>query len=331
VGDGKASESEPLAPRLLGQIALLTVRDWSGCVLDITGQSYCELFYTATNITDMPTLRGELAATVALAWLLAGEEDKLTGPLGQEFLGAIRDRFPDLAAANMSEIAIAMGDYDVEQIPGVINLIKGKLFERLVARYENEDHDQWQAVMHDDEFYPGSDITLINDNGDRIEVSLKASDNTAYLEDALMKYPNYPIIATDEVAASMQNNDLIWASGITNEELTQVTEENFDFLMSDLSTIDAMQIASSATLTKAAMSLWPFTVAYMRGKINKQQLGDVCHHIFPEIGGELATKLVSAAVFGPIYVWWLLAKGVLNITKQETSKTNQSVKRLIVQ
>ncbi len=285
---------------------------------------------TGDIATDMPRLRGELVATVALAWLLAGQHDKLTGALGEEFIGAIKDRFPDLANADIGEIAAAMGEYDAEQIPGLVNLIKGKLFERLVARHENADDDQWQAMLHDDEFYPGSDLTLTHDNGDMMEVSLKASDNKAYLEKALLDYPQYPIIATDEVVALMSDNDLIWASGITNEELTRVTEQNLEHLMQGLNTIDAMQIASAATLTQAAMSLWPFTVAYMRGKINKQQLGDVCRHVFPEIGETLAARLVFAAVLGPVYAWWLLAKGVLAMTKGETANRNAAVKRLVM-
>ena len=68
----------------------------------------------------------------------------LQGPIGREFVEAIRDLFPDLREANLEQIAEHMRTYGPEQLMGVMNEIKGKFFERLVAHYENSDDDQWR-------------------------------------------------------------------------------------------------------------------------------------------------------------------------------------------
>ncbi len=99
-----------------------------------------------------------------MAWLLTARDfARFEGPLGTEFIAAISDRYPDLAEASLARIADQMAAYDPDQLAGVISLIKGKLFERLVALHENADGDGWQAVLHEDESFPGSDIDLVNE------------------------------------------------------------------------------------------------------------------------------------------------------------------------
>ena len=98
--------------------------------------------------------------------------------MGQAFLQAIRLRWssqlgPD---ASVEEIAARFQDYDADAMPGVINTIKGKMFEILVTDTENSDSDAWTAHMHSDETYPGSDIVFTNpETGQQLDVSLKAN------------------------------------------------------------------------------------------------------------------------------------------------------------
>jgi len=61
-----------------------------------------------------------------------------------------------------------------------------------------------------------------DETGGQIEVSLKATDSSAYIEHSLARYPDIPIIATDEVVESMGDNHMIWAAGVTNDELNIV-------------------------------------------------------------------------------------------------------------
>jgi hypothetical protein len=281
---------------------------------------------------DMPVLRGEIASTVVIAWILAGDLDKVSGPLGEEFVAAIRDRFStELADASIFEIAEHMSQFDAEEMAGTINLVKGKLFERLVTRYENQDSDAWTAVLHEDESFPGSDVTFSNpDTGEQFEISLKATDSAAYLEHSLARYPDYPIITTDEVAEGMADNHMIWAAGVTNEELTSVTEENFDRLADLLEPIDVMSAATTGASARAFIQLWPFVIAHIRKKINKDQLTAAFKRVLPETGKALASRISYAVVFGPVFAWWLLARGVLLLTPSPELAEDKVVGRLIM-
>jgi hypothetical protein len=261
-------------------------------------------------------LRGELFSTLAMGWLLAGQYDRLQGPLGQEFIHSIKDRYPKLEDASLNEISEFMGQYEPDQIIGVINLIKGKLFERIVTNAENDDNDSWQAFMHDDESYPGSDILLTNDEtGETVELSLKATENPQYIENALLRYPDLPILTTDEVKEYFEDNPMIMASGYQHSDLHQVTQENFDFMLNKLTPADAIEVAGAGVAAATIMSLWPFVMAYFQKRINQDQLQQACERVLGDSGVALASRLSYAVILGPVFAWYLLARGVIGITK----------------
>jgi hypothetical protein len=260
---------------------------------------------------DKATLRGDLVATVAMAYLLSGQYGRLEGPLGREFLGAIRDRYPDLADAPVETISEHMGRYSADQLAGVVNLVKGKLFERLVARLENHDGDAWRAYLHDDESYPGSDLVLKNDNGDVLEVSLKATDSPAYIEHALVRYPDIPILTTSEVGDAFAGNPNVTAHSFSNSDLTEITEDNFDRLLEQVSPAG---VATGGVATAAIARLWPFTMAYVRGRIRYEQLQQVFERVLGESGVSLTARVSYGLLLGPVFAWYLLARGVLGLT-----------------
>jgi hypothetical protein len=272
--------------------------------------------------TDIPKLRGELAATAAMMALLQGNELYFDSPLGTEFIQSIRDRYPDLADASIGEISVHMSQYAPEQMVGVISLIKGKLFERMVAHYENNDSDDWKAVLHTDEQYPGSDLIFENEvTGEIVEVSLKATDNLGYLESSLLKYPEFPIVSTDEVAGLFGDSTIVMKSGISNQEITQVTKENFSALLDTVDRADALTVAGAGVGAYAFVTLWPFVVARIRNRIDAEQLETVCSKVLPETGKLLATRLSFALLFGPVYAWWLLARGVMLLSDSSIAKS----------
>jgi hypothetical protein len=324
------------AKRLISETRALLVHQYDAGVSALSVEKWktiserFSLWFKGDIITDFPRLKGELSATVVMAWLLSGDYERLDGTLGSEFIQAIRDRYPDLADASVADIAEHMSSYDADQLVGVINLIKGKLFERLVMHAENEDADEWKAYLHDDESYPGSDIIFENENGDRVDLSLKASDSTGYLEEALLKYPEFPIIATDEVAQLMADNPKVFASGLTNEELTRVTEENFEKLVSDLQMINEVSAAAASAGTQAVVTLWPFVAAYVSGRIDKDQLQTAILAVFPETGTALASRMVYAVALGPVFAWWLLARGVMKTVEVREEGGGKVLARLSV-
>jgi hypothetical protein len=272
--------------------------------------------------TNIPRMHGEIAATAMMIALLQGNEKYFDSPLGTEFIQSIRDRYPDLADASIGEISLHMSQYAPEQMVGVISLIKGKLFERMVAHYENNDSDDWKAVLHTDEQYPGSDLIFENEvTGEIVEVSLKATDNLGYLESSLLKYPEFPIVSTDEVAGLFGDSTIVMKSGISNQEITQVTKENFSALLDTVDRADALTVAGAGVGAYAFVTLWPFVVARIRNRIDAEQLETVCSKVLPETGKLLATRLSFALLFGPVYAWWLLARGVMLLSDSSIAKS----------
>ena len=282
--------------------------------------------------SDIPRLRGELASIAAMIYLLRGEVNSFSSPLGAEFLESIRDRYSGLANASINEIAEHMQQYSEAQMVGVISLLKGKLFERLVARYENQDSDAWKAVLHEDEQYPGSDLIFENvETGDTVEVSLKATNDLGYLEQALVKYPEHPIVSTDEVAEAFGNDEVVWASGISNEAVTDITQENFDARLEELNQVNPIDTAAASSGAVASMTLWPFVVAYLRDRIDSKQLAEACTTLLPESGKMLASRLVYATVFGPVFAWWLLARPIMVVGGSSEQHYSTERRLLILQ
>ncbi|MCL4688612.1 MAG: hypothetical protein KJ007_08575 [Burkholderiales bacterium] len=282
---------------------------------------------------DHATLRGDVATAALMGYLLGGRVAELEGPVGREFIQAIRDRFLELREASLEQIADHMATYDAAEMAGVISLVKGKLFERLVALHENQDDDAWRAVLHQDESYPGSDITLVNDDtGEVMELSLKATDSTAYVEEALLRYPDIPVLTTEEVGRFFANDPRVSAAALDNDELTRVTESNFEAMLDKLPAVDVAQGAAAGVAAGATIGLWPFVVAYMRKRISQDQLEQACVKVFGQSGVSLASRLSYAALLGPLFAWYLLARGVMGLAKAASSQTESNpVRRLVWQ
>lgn len=279
------------------------VRDW------VTG-----------GIVDETKVRGELLVPLAFLYLKGREIEKLNGPVGQEFIEAIRDRFPELQNASIEQIADAIEQYDIDPEHGVFPLIKGKLFERLAARAENNDGDNTYMRLHEDESYPGSDAILwSSDTGQELEISIKGSANPDYLEGALIQYPNHPIITTGD----HEVDDQIIPMLMTNAELEEVTQENFDALFSRLDHISAAGMGGASAGSGALAALWPFTVAYLRKRISKEQLNLAYDKVLGDAGVALGSRIGWGLVLGPVFAWFILAKGVMQLAKTQMPEIDE--------
>ena len=267
----------------------------------------------------LPKIRGNVFVSLAVGHLLIKKYETLDGPLGQLFLKSIRDRWTKLESATNEEISIFMNEaYSQDQIPGVINTIKGKFFENIVEVHENSDGDEWIATLHKDESYPGSDIIMTNlETNETIELSLKASSNPHYIEESLMKYPEIPILTTSELAEEFKDLDMIIASDFRNSEIQEITESNFEELVNNLTPFSRISGATASAVgvaMAAVVSLWPFVAAYKRGKISRDKLEIALIKVFPIAGKELAYRISLFAIFGPLYAWWILARTAMSLT-----------------
>ena len=283
---------------------------------------------------DQATLRGDLLITSCLLYLKMGQFEQLQGPIGQEFIGAIKDRYPELEYSSTAEIAEHFSNYDMDQMMGVTSIIKGKLFERLVAKAENSDDDPWYAVLHDNESYPGSDIIITNeDTGEVLEYSIKASANVFYLEESLSRYPDFPIITVSDHQEQFADDPMYQMFGMSIDELNSVTADNFDALLSQLSTIDVILSTSGGAVIGGVASLWPFTVAYLRNRITQDQLSLAYQKVLGEAGVALAARVGYAILLGPLFAWYMLARGIksgIDVATPKSSPTQPSTSHIII-
>ena len=293
-------------------------------ILDV-GQKI-SAWFTGDFMEKIPKVRGDVFVSISFGCLVQGNYEALKGPMGKVFLKSIRDRWSDLSDASIEEISLYMSqEYTDDQIPGVINTIKGKFFENIAEIHENNDDNEWTARLHEDESYPGSDMIITNsDTGETIELSLKATYSEDYVESALIKYPDIMILSTSEVAEQFGDLDRVIASEFSNKEIQEITELNFDELVNHLTPFRRSTVVSSAAAGVAmatVITLWPFVVAYMRKKITLEQLQMACEKVFPKIGKELAYRITYALILGPIYGWYVLATTAMSLAPKPPIKS----------
>ena len=280
---------------------------------------------------DQKVINGEVFSTVAMAYLIGGQYEKLEGPLGEAFIQAIRLRWSAQLGetATIEEISEHFQQYDISQLEGVTNTIKGKMFEILVTDQENTDSDNWTAKMHEDESFPGSDIIFYNsETNETLEVSLKAisADNSFIIEDALAKHPDLPIMSTDEVADLYADNPNVFGSGFTNKDLDGITDEKLQILISQMEPINAKEVVVGGITMSTFAALWPFVMAYLRGRISREQLELVFFKVMGHSGVKLVSRLSWAALLGPMFAWWLLARGVGGMVDMASPNTVENEK-----
>ncbi len=271
---------------------------------------------------DIKSYNGEIFAGAAMVYLMSQQYEKLQGPLGDMFLDAIRLRWsaqlgPD---ASVEEIAELFSHYSPEQLEGVINTIKGKMFELMVERAENMDNDSINATLFENESHPNTDIAFFNQaTNETIEVSLKATNNPAIIEHALQKYPDTLIMTTDEIASSLKGNPLIVGSGISHQHVQEVTQENLDQLLDGVSPLDATHVIFGGMSVSIVAAIWPFTIAYMRQKISIESYKKAIEKIAPSLGVSMISRISYAFLLGPIFAWYLIARTVIIATKNDSS------------
>jgi len=285
---------------------------------------------------DIPVLpgvlMGEYFVACAMAAVLRSEQAALDGPLGKEFVEAIRDRFPTLANAGIEQIGDHMRQYSDVQMGGVISVVKGRLFERLVMNKENTDADSWQVLSHKDMNHPGSDLILVNPySGESVEISLKATDNPAYVEEALVRYPDIPVMTTEEIAAHFKDDPRIQAGPFLNERLVGITQENFDRMLDTLTRAEIAGGLAIGEMISITLNLWPFMVAYCRGNIGMDQISTACERLLGESGKALASRLAYGIALGPIAAWFFLARGILILVKttENIGAAERDLKRML--
>ena len=115
-----------------------------------------------------------------------------------------------------------------EQLLGVTSNVKGILHEIQFAAIENNNFDSVYASLYETTNHPGYDVRMFDEStGEEWDVQLKATDNSAYVEDWIEEHDG-DIRVTEELA----EKEGFESSGISNEELTTRVEEFIDAAIS---------------------------------------------------------------------------------------------------
>jgi len=183
------------------------------------GIEYQQLLDEAKNDGELELLS---IGTVNVAALLRGGSVELPADIQVAYEAA----YPNMAA-EISLTDWAAGKSQ-DEVSGVVNGIKGKLFEmRYVDALNNSLlPDGYTAELALSATQPGWDIAISGPYGDVVKVlQAKATDSAGYVKSALERYPDIDVVTTDEVfdkivmhGAAEQSGDVM-NSGISDAAL----------------------------------------------------------------------------------------------------------------
>lgn len=211
----------------------------------------------------------------ALAKLTYGDLEELNEN-EQLVMQALKRAVPELeSSASLEGIQEYLQGLNENQLFGLSNNVKGILHEIQFVKIENEDGDEFRAALFTDTNHPNTDVQITNINtGETMNVQLKATDSSSYINEWISTHGEGTILVTDEIAERMG----LESTGITNEGLTvEVSEfatklmkiDNDDLLWNYIPELPAISIAISgyyllAEYRKGNISLGTFKSKFLR-------------------------------------------------------------------
>lgn len=119
----------------------------------------------------------------------------------------------------------------------IVSSAKGKYFEYWVAERLNDGHavgdvvlpSGYKAEVADSMNQPGWDLKILDDHGHVSDyLQLKATTSTAYIHEALTRYPDIKILATSDVAGHLGDHHMVLDAGMTEDSLRDVVDAGLD-------------------------------------------------------------------------------------------------------
>lgn len=181
------------------------------------------------------TLLDAASAATSLNMILTADKvdhSAITGQMHQAFDLA----FPGAVLEDRLE---AIDTYDTAQLSGFMSNWRGKYFEVLGRDELNTGGQVGElvleegqvAVLAEDISQPGWDLQIVGDSGMPVsEIQLKATNSVGYLKDALERYADIEILATDEAAQAFVDG-AVMESGIENAEMVDDLSAPVDDLL----------------------------------------------------------------------------------------------------
>lgn len=188
--------------------------------IEAQGGYYRELLRN-TRGTDSIFIGGESLITL----LAAGE-------IPAEIEAAYRAAYPDMAEG--TSFVERVRDLEGSELQGLVNGVKGKLFEQKYVEYLNDGNlpDGYSAAIAGSATQPGWDIQIEGPNNEIASVlQAKATDSVSYVSDALERYPGIDVVTTDEVFSHLVMNGIsegITSGAIANADLADQLDKAAD-------------------------------------------------------------------------------------------------------
>jgi hypothetical protein len=159
--------------------------------------------------------------------------DILHGRVGEadidpEIIRAFRSQYPN-AGEFVAFIRSHSGDDAA--LAGIVNGIKGKLFEMEYMDWLNDGHLPAGAVaeLASSPTQEGWDVAIKDSHGQIIDhLQLKATESLSYIKEALASHPDIDVVATHEVFDRLAGSgieDHVTAAGFSDTQLTEHVQD----------------------------------------------------------------------------------------------------------
>lgn len=230
-------------------------------------------------------------------------------------LQALKRANPSLEDRSVEEISEYLQNMNESQLLGLSNNVKGILHEIQFIEIENNNGDSITASMFENSNHPHMDILLTDNNtGETIEIQLKATDSSYYVQDWINNHPDGEILITEELAEKMN----LETSGFSNTELTTDVHNFLDKLI-ELDDDDALwdYMPGLPAISIAISSFYLFKL-YRQKKIPLQTLRNKFIRLtgvklakFTLIAGLMMIPVINVVVGAGILIKLLYGAGTL--------------------
>jgi hypothetical protein len=184
----------------------------------------------------------------------------------QLVLEALRRSDKSLVDASEAALSDYLDSYDADQLKGIANNIKGIYHEQLWVHQYNATHTDTVAELFGATNQVGADVQIRDfDTNEVVGIyQLKATNNVAYVNTHLERYPDIDVLVTQETAARMAG---VHSSGIDNAEITEKVNQDLDAMAHN--TIGDRVLASAEL--SAAIATGYGLIEMLRGEKNFPQ------------------------------------------------------------
>ena len=142
-------------------------------------------------------------------------------------LEALRRSTTRLASASEDELGDYLREHDEESLKKIAVNVKGIYHELAWVEHYNATHTGTTANVFEETNHPGADVEIRDSSSHEViaEIQLKAVNTASHVHEALRRFPDTPVYATDETASAM-GSEHVTSSGFSNDTISSTTDQD---------------------------------------------------------------------------------------------------------